>query len=563
MGKMITTRHAAVKKIVKDQTPVRIPANGKPSSKIVRTSDLKDIDKQHIAAWNAIKEVSRKHHIKRYGEGPQDYYTHQKLIEKYPNETWIGKRCFIIGGGPSLKGFDFKRLTGELTIAINRAFEYLDPSIIFYMDNETFYQDVLNGQFGTEARDKFMTTRCLKIALNVFGHKFGYETYSIPETKKAGFTTELEDGLYHGGNSGFAALNLAICLKANPIYLLGFDMKGDGSGKQAHFHSGYRMVQSDRVYKSFKKSFEKAAPILDRLGIKVINLNPDSDLKCFEFGKFDEIYPDPGFEFIPAFDSRKLIPRKHRNLFFHGVLGLGDNLYQRPIVKDVAKQYKTVYLNTCFPEIYWDIPNVKFVYPNPLNLRTQKKHVEKLPKSTWSNRPKHADSARWDQLGPPSEKKVQTKYVELENQENFDFSFPLRDKWIKAAEKIKAKLKLKGKKLCIVRRPTDRREWSCPSRNPKIEYFQLLLDKYKKDYFYLSIADIEKGKEWFDGDLKGINFSFDKGELDLTTILGLMKIADMTITFPGFFMIAAIAIRAKCFTIFGGAAGPEFVLRKT
>ncbi len=30
-----------------------------------------------------------------------------------PKDSWRGRLCFILGGGPSLNGFDFNQLTGE------------------------------------------------------------------------------------------------------------------------------------------------------------------------------------------------------------------------------------------------------------------------------------------------------------------------------------------------------------------------------------------------------------------------------------------------------------------
>ena len=56
--------------------------------------------------------------------------------EILPDGSWSGRRCFIVGGGPSLKGFDFERLRGERVIAINKAF-YDVPfaDIVFAMDS--------------------------------------------------------------------------------------------------------------------------------------------------------------------------------------------------------------------------------------------------------------------------------------------------------------------------------------------------------------------------------------------------------------------------------------------
>lgn len=569
---MITTRSGQVEKILEKSRWIKKRKwNGPVSPLVIKTikekaaikAEKRKEDKEIIAAWTEIKAKSG---IESRDRPEQEYYTHQKLLERYPNKTWTGNRCFIIGGGPSLKGFDFSKLKGELTIAINRAFEFIEPSIIFFTDNETFYQEVIQGEFGKEAKNKFINSNSLKIALNISGYDYKYETYSLPLSRNPELTTDLRDGLFDGGNSGFAALNLAICLEANPIYLLGFDMKGDGKGNQAWFHEGYKSPGKEKTYKKFINYFEEAVPLIKRTGSRVVNLNPKSELKCFEFGEFKDINPPPGYDYHEAYDSKKVIPYKNKTAYFEGALGLGDNFYQRPVIKDLAKTYKKVYLSTAFPEIYWDIPNIEFVYPEPLNLRTQKKHVESLSKKTWSNKPTNADIINWATVGPTSlnapYNRIQTKYVELENKEDFDFTFPVKNEWIKAAKDLVESLPLDGKKLCIVRRPTDRKEWSCPARNPKIEYYQLLIDRYGAEYFYLGIADIEEGQEWFDGNLIGMDKEFNKGEIPLTTILGLLKIADMTITYPSLFMIAAIAIRTKCFCIFGGIAGPEHILRK-
>lgn len=516
-----------------------------------------------IDNWAQLKKVSDDG-IKRTGqEFPvQNYFTHEKLCERYPDKTWSGSRCFIVGGGPSLKGFDFSKLDNELTISINRSFEYFDPSIMFFMDNQTFYEPLLSGEFGQDVRTKFIKTKAMKIALNITGALYNYGVYSVPLSRTPRMTFDLQDGLFDGGNSGFAAINLAVCLGATTIYLLGFDMKRDGRGKQIWFHDGYKSPGNDSVYERWIEYLNEAEEALRGRSLTVINLNRKSGVKCFEFKDFKDI-PNigSGYEYIKTYDSNLIIKHEHNSLYFHGALGFGDNLYQRPIIKDLAEEYKKLYLTTAFPEIYWDIPNVEFVYPKKMPLRTQKKHIDGLPKNTWSSIPTKRDVVRWDQLGPSSQKKIQTKFVELENRVDFDFSFPVKNEWISEARKLVNSLSIGDKKLCIIRRPTNRKEWDCPARNPKPEYYQMIIDKYKDEYFYLGLADIKKDEEWFDGDTTGIDKEFNKGEVSLSTILGLLKIADMVITYPSFFMIASIAIRAKCFTIFGGAAAPFHVIR--
>ena len=45
------------------------------------------------------------------------------------------------------------------------------------------------------------------------------------------------------------------------------------------------------MYKTFINDFKKAAPELEKREVQVINLNADSDLRCFEFGKIEDIKP--------------------------------------------------------------------------------------------------------------------------------------------------------------------------------------------------------------------------------------------------------------------------------
>lgn len=521
-------------------------------------------------------------------------YTNKFAWTVLPDGSWEDKPCFIIGGGPSLAKFNWDLLKGKLTIAINRAYEKFEPTIIFGMD-PSFVRWVLMGKYGDLARTKFLQSSAMKIWVNTTGIDLPEDIYILKCWRnylagRRAFPLTMKEGLGHGNNSGYSALNLAACLGANPIYLLGYDMKRDND--RTHWHDGHPKQMPDHVPDSFIKHFPAVAEILKVNEITVINLNPDSALDCFPkmdmmagFNpplkpREDLITPkEPAkqkamrvamredasieYNYIEGFDSEKVIPRSEKSLLFEGCHGFGDNFYQRPIIKDVAKHFKVIYLATAFPEAYWDIPNVKFVYPRRVLLRTQKKHMDSLPKETWSARPpKNIHLVPWGAIGPPADAKIQTRYVELENKEDFDFSFPLKTAWIEAARKVIAKLPLKGKKLCIIRRTTNRTEWNCPSRNPKPEYYQLLIDNYKHEYFFLGLADIKPKEEWFDADLNGIDKEFNKGEIPLTTILALMKLADMTITYPSFFMIAAIALRATCFTIWGGASDPMYSLRK-
>lgn len=204
--------------------------------------------------------------------------------------AWAGHRCFILGGGPSLAGFDFGRLQGRgKIVAVNRAFEYAPfADILFFMD-QRFYKMVQRGSFGPGAAAKWSGFRGHKVFLNILGRQYD-DVYSMKSLGRVGLSNSLAKGIYHGNNSGVGALALAVCLRANPIYLLGFDFKFDGG--KSHFHSGYGFPMRESVAKSFIRDFERVNRFLVRTRFRVVNLNPKSALRCFPFSTIDEVLGD-------------------------------------------------------------------------------------------------------------------------------------------------------------------------------------------------------------------------------------------------------------------------------
>ncbi len=201
----------------------------------------------------------------------------RQLELDFPYGSWEGRRAFIIGGGPSLKKFNWDLLKGELVIGINRAIEYCDPSILFSIDIR-FWRWLITGQLGDNLKQKFESYDGYKVWLNT-------NTLNVPDEDV--YLTNIPSG----GNSGHAALNLALKMKANPIYLLGFDLCGDNRGRQRWFHHGYPEQEGTGMYVRYRERFEKEATVRARLaGVRVVNLNSRSALKCFEFGKVADAF---------------------------------------------------------------------------------------------------------------------------------------------------------------------------------------------------------------------------------------------------------------------------------
>jgi len=80
-----------------------------------------------------------------------------------------------------------------------------------------------------------------------------------------------------GGNSGFQAVNLAILFGADPIYLIGFDMR---NGTKAHFFGDHPATLGQGDYNQFVPGFVRASKGLD---VTILNCTPNSALTCFGY----------------------------------------------------------------------------------------------------------------------------------------------------------------------------------------------------------------------------------------------------------------------------------------
>ena len=205
-----------------------------------------------------------------------------------PDGVWRNEPAFLIGGGPSLIGFDFNRLRGRgHIIAINRAFEFVPfADILFFMDYN-FYRMCHEEPVQRRLWDQFQG---IKVFLNLMGRKFE-DVYSLRSLGRRGISDSLKTGLYHGNNSGSGAVQLAMALGARPIYLLGYDMRHENG--QSHFHSGYAARQPERVVTHFIQDFSIFADSPKAQGRGIINLNPLSALRIFPFSTIDEVLNGP------------------------------------------------------------------------------------------------------------------------------------------------------------------------------------------------------------------------------------------------------------------------------
>ena len=202
-----------------------------------------------------------------------------KVTEVLTSEQWKGQRCFILGGGESLKGFDFSLLRGERVIAVNRAFEFYPDADIWYAMDVALYNNIRSGLFNTNGRDVYQLWKDFKghkvYLCPINYYKFFDKVHYVRRSNTSEVSYNLEKGIFGGNNSGFGALMLALALGANPIFLLGYDLK---IRETTHFHSGYPKQEKEALAKKltvFRDKFEKFKDKYPK-DTRIINLCLDS-----------------------------------------------------------------------------------------------------------------------------------------------------------------------------------------------------------------------------------------------------------------------------------------------
>ncbi len=197
---------------------------------------------------------------------------------KVPRE-WVGERCFILGGGPS---FDAPEIAPSLKgriIAVNESVvERPDADVLYWAD----------PQWAEANIEKIMShTGKYKVTRRLPNQKLQPHTKILDWCKQVGEKgvrkLSTDPTMIGGYCSGSNALNLAYLFGANPIILLGFDMRTQ-DGKTNYHDRHIPKPSLDEPYKEkFIKHIVAMAKRLDELGIKVYNCSSISILTCFEY----------------------------------------------------------------------------------------------------------------------------------------------------------------------------------------------------------------------------------------------------------------------------------------
>jgi len=186
------------------------------------------------------------------------------------------KRCFIIGGGPSIAETNLDLIKDEFVIGVNEAFRFGTWIDIWFFSDSDIYK---NHKKEIQKWPNRIVS-CAGAAKRNKKIEFYYRCKKHPicfKEKHLAFPGK-------GANSGATAINLAIREGFDQIILLGFDMK-IVNGKH-HYHSYYKREPRDDAYERFMQHFEAIAK---ESKVEILNATPDSALPFFKKVKLENI----------------------------------------------------------------------------------------------------------------------------------------------------------------------------------------------------------------------------------------------------------------------------------
>lgn len=224
----------------------------------------------------------------------KEYYNSKLEVFKNCNR---GKRCFIIGLGPSLRIEDLNKLANhnEICISMNSIDKIFGDTLwrpTYYLATDPRVDDEVNIE-EIDVKYKIIADVSKKLVMkqkegSIF---INHVKYDFLEDAEPEFTDDFAQFCSTGCTVTYACIQFAVYMGIKEIYLLGVDFSGYGNqgGKYKHFYKEEKLTASC-FYKQNLLAYESAKKYADEHGIKIYNATRGGKLEVFERVDFDTLF---------------------------------------------------------------------------------------------------------------------------------------------------------------------------------------------------------------------------------------------------------------------------------
>jgi hypothetical protein len=249
-----------------------------------------------------------------------------------------------------------------------------------------------------------------------------------------------------------------------------------------------------------------------------------------------------------------------RQLLIHGMHGMGDNIHQRAIIRQLIEWYE-VWLESSWFSLYHDLVGDRLhIIRKATSLRTQKANQQREAAKFWPGpMPKRDVETRDIRYGRhntslhPSGTVLAAMCLSAGvDYERADYRLPVPSAWFDEVDRYIESWR-PTKPLLIYRPLVERPEWRGGGlRNADPAAYALLIEMIRDQFFVVSVADLKPSLEWIVGPEFKADAILHQGELAFESLAAMFARASLVFTSGGFGGILAPAVGTPAVSILGG-----------
>lgn len=245
---------------------------------------------------------------------PEDLLEQSAGRTKALKDKYAGKRCFIIGNGPSLKAEDLDKLKNEFSFASNRIYAIYDKTewrptfyavqdeVVLEKNMEKIRDCMCQSEYG------FVSANNYELCAETFAENTNVvwfpRRFCPPKKNMYPFSQDASKEVYEGLTITYSCMQMAAYMGFKEIYLLGVDhsyaieLDNDGNvikrddNAKSHF-SGAEVSTNDMNLPKvveMTKAYLSAEKYSRKNDFRVFNATRGGKLEVFERVDFDKLF---------------------------------------------------------------------------------------------------------------------------------------------------------------------------------------------------------------------------------------------------------------------------------
>lgn len=250
------------------------------------------LDEIDVSEYENLQKVEKLYRVNYIVENTFRY----EGLFKY-KDCHKGKRCFLIGNGPSLRIEDLEKIhqNGDISIGLNVIHKLYGqtnwrPDYICVSDMLVIMQNyneiIKNNQCELFISDVKTIYNCEKHENENLFHEIHLSRDGMLTPY---FADDIVDGIYNGSTVSYIALQICVYMGFEDIYLLGMDC----SNWDTHFQGDYWKegeVFNGPNEKRIFMGYLEAKKNCEQRGVKIFNATRGGKLEVFERVDFETIF---------------------------------------------------------------------------------------------------------------------------------------------------------------------------------------------------------------------------------------------------------------------------------